>query len=221
MQGNDKIARARTERLLVEEIADDLVVYDLDNDHAHALNRTVALVWRKCDGERTVGAAATELSEDLGMVVTPLIVQDAIEQLAAANLLETEVTERHGMSRRQLLIKAGLTAAALPVLTSILAPTAAAAVSANTPNGQPCPNTAAPTTGSSTTYVTDAGCASRCCRRSRSGGVGSATCVACNTVDVPNGGGCTAAIVGANCTTPCATPGQSNCCNGAVSGHCN
>lgn len=208
MQGNDKIARARSERLLVEEIADDLVVYDLDNDHAHALNRTVALVWRKCDGERIVGAVATELSEELGMVITPLVVQDALEQLAAADLLETEVTERHGMSRRQLLVKAGLTAAALPVLTSILAPTAAAAASAGTANGGACTGSGAVGTFSASTT-----CASKCCERTAPGGGANGICRACNTT------GC-AALLTTNCTAACLTPGQTNCCN-STSGHCN
>ena len=45
---------ARRERLLVEELPDEVLVYDLDREKAHCLNRTAALIWNHCDGRTTV-----------------------------------------------------------------------------------------------------------------------------------------------------------------------
>ena len=40
--------RVRTERLLVQDVLDEIVVYDLDRNVAHSFNPTVASVWTEC-----------------------------------------------------------------------------------------------------------------------------------------------------------------------------
>ncbi len=48
--------------LLVEELGEDVVVYDLDRDQVHVLNPVAALVWKSSDGTRdgpAVGLADT------------------------------------------------------------------------------------------------------------------------------------------------------------------
>ena len=45
---------ARSEGVLVEEVEDELLVYDQRRDSSHRLNRTAAVVWRHCDGTRAV-----------------------------------------------------------------------------------------------------------------------------------------------------------------------
>jgi hypothetical protein len=44
---------ARKQDLLVRELADEVLVYDLANDEAHCLNETAAFVWMRCDGRNT------------------------------------------------------------------------------------------------------------------------------------------------------------------------
>jgi hypothetical protein len=173
MQANERIALARSQRLLVEEIESEVVVYDLDTDHAHLLNEVTAAVWRLCDGSSSVGSVATAVSNEIGTPVTPLVIQDAVEQLSNAGLLETEVTERHGMTRRQLIVRAGVAAVAIPVVTSIIAPTAAAAASAGLVTGSTC--------------TADSECASNCCK----GTGGTKTCISC-AIGTPTG-----------CNSPC------------------
>ena len=48
------LPRARHDRLVVEQIGDEILIYDTVNNCAHTLNRTAALVWKLCDGKRTV-----------------------------------------------------------------------------------------------------------------------------------------------------------------------
>ena len=48
------------EQLIIEEILDETIIYDLRRNRAHSLNRTAAFVWRHCDG-RTGGRALARL----------------------------------------------------------------------------------------------------------------------------------------------------------------
>src|SRR2546423_15689116 len=45
--------RARDARLVIQELPDELLVYDLERHRAHSLNRTAALVWRHCDWKKS------------------------------------------------------------------------------------------------------------------------------------------------------------------------
>ena len=56
---------ARRENLIVEELPDEVLVYDLTTDKAHCLNRTAALIWKNCDGEKTQGDLAALLQHEL------------------------------------------------------------------------------------------------------------------------------------------------------------
>lgn len=143
--------RARTDGLVVREVADELLVYDLATHKAVCLNRTAALVWKACDGSRTVGEVARALGGESGGRVPSEVVWLALAQLEQDGLLGGRVSRPPtlaGMSRRELMRRAGRAAVvALPVVASILAPTAAQA-------GSPC-NSGAPCT-------TNADCASGC-----------------------------------------------------------
>jgi DNA-binding MarR family transcriptional regulator len=118
---------ARNEALVVEELGDELLVYDLSRDEAHSLGTVAAQVWKACDGKTTIDELATRLGLDRDAVV------EAVEGLSTCYLLEDErgradVTK---LTRRGLSLKAaklGAAAAAAPLIVSIAAPTAAMAV---------------------------------------------------------------------------------------------
>ena len=57
--------RARTEGLVVRELPDELLVYDLERHRAHCLNPTAALVFKHCDGRRSVAQIARILRREL------------------------------------------------------------------------------------------------------------------------------------------------------------
>jgi len=124
---------ARQDNLLVQEIGNEVVVYDQERDQAHTLNRTAAFVWRNCDGETTVPQLAALVAVELGVAADEDVVWMALDRLSRANLLEGKV-ERPGkaVSRRELLRRmsvAGAAAVMLPMVTSLVAPTAAMAAS--------------------------------------------------------------------------------------------
>ncbi|HEV7397877.1 MAG TPA: PqqD family protein [Pyrinomonadaceae bacterium] len=124
--------RARTEGLVIQELPDEVLVYDRNSDKAHCLNQTAALVWKYCDGKTSVPNIAKRLEQDLKTErVDERIVWFALSQLNKDNLLEEEVTPPAllaGMNRREMVRVLGVAAVvALPLVTSIIAPTPAQA----------------------------------------------------------------------------------------------
>lgn len=117
---------ARRENLVVKTIADEVLVYDLEHHRAHRLNGAASAVWRLCDGTRTAGEIAAA-ARDRGAPVAPEAVDYALAELGRARLLAAPVA-RAGLTRRQLVQRLG-TAAALPLVASLVAPTAAQAQS--------------------------------------------------------------------------------------------
>lgn len=142
---NHAMPRARREELLVHELADEVLVYDLKRHKAHSLNKTAALVWQRCDGQTSLTEIARLLGEKLETEVDENVVLLALQQLDRAHLLGegSPLVETSRLSRRELMRTLGWSAAAaLPLVTSILAPTAQAQASACIPagGGLPCTN---------------------------------------------------------------------------------
>jgi len=122
--------RARTADLTTSSPGDEVVVYDRTNDRVHRLNRSAALVWRACDGERDVAAIGRLVGDELGVDEGETVARLALERLGRVNLLET-AAETGLTTRREAILRLGAAAAiALPIVTSILAPRADAASSA-------------------------------------------------------------------------------------------
>jgi hypothetical protein len=121
---------ARKEGLIVHSLSDEVLVYDLDQHKAHCLNKTAALVWNRCDGKTSVAELARKLGDEVGAPVDEQMVLLALDQLGRTRLLrqKTAPARTTGLSRRELIKRAGIGAAiALPIVTSILAPTPAQA----------------------------------------------------------------------------------------------
>ena len=139
--------QAREKGLLVRELDGEVVVYDLDRHEAHCLNPSAAAVFKRCDGQSTVGDLARELREELGPAVDERWVGLALEGLDGAHLLEGSLPPAPptGNARRDLLRQAGLGAALLlPAIVSMVAPTPAEAAATCIPQAactavpQPC-----------------------------------------------------------------------------------
>jgi hypothetical protein len=123
---------ARESKLLVRELAEEVLVYDEEGHRAHCLNRTAALVWKSCDGRTAVPAIAERVGAQLSTHVPEEVVWLALEQLAEFELLakRTAPPPSSLMSRRKMLRRLGIAAAvALPLITSVVSPTAADAQS--------------------------------------------------------------------------------------------
>ena len=84
------LPKARSDRLLVRELPEEILIYDQQSHKAHRLNRTVALVWQHCDGTRSPAVLARMLQEMLHVEDAEALVQLALEQLGRRNLLAEE-----------------------------------------------------------------------------------------------------------------------------------
>lgn len=126
------------EELIVRRVGDELIIYDLNRDQGHALNPTASFVFEQCDGQTSIEQIASRLAVELNVPQAKQVTTLALERLSRANLLvEQTLTENtYGISRRDLLKlagKAGLAAAMLPVVTTLLVPSAAHAQSGVVP----------------------------------------------------------------------------------------
>lgn len=138
---------AREARLLVRELAEEVLVYDEEGHRAHCLNQTAALVWKSCDGRTSVARIAERVGARMAAHVPEEVVWLALEQLAELDLLSTgaartatssNLAAPKVISRRKLLRRLGVAAAvSLPLITSVVSPTAAEAQSPC--NEQNCP----------------------------------------------------------------------------------
>ena len=129
------VPAARKEGLVVKELANEVLVYDLDRHKAHCLNQPAAKIWKLCDGQTTLPEITLKLNDELGLAVGEEVVLFALEQLGTARLLQEPVVRpavKTGISRRQAIQRLGLAAVAVPLVTSLLAPTAQAHTSCNT-----------------------------------------------------------------------------------------
>ena len=142
---NTKHPLARKEGLIVQELPEEVLVYDSENDKAHCLNQTAALVWKYCDGTTQVGDIARIIEKELGAPIKEEFVWLALDQLEKESLLEKEAEfslKNLGISRREVIKRIGLASmVALPIVTSLLNPMSAKAGICNVTCtvGQPIP----------------------------------------------------------------------------------
>jgi hypothetical protein len=134
------LPKARQEKIVIKQIADEVLVYDCARDKAHCLNPSAAAVWQRCDGRTTVGEIARLLGTD-SQTVNENIVWLALAELHRSHLLEEPQRLPQtilGMSRREAVRRIGLGAAiALPLVASITAPMPAQAATCKH-NNVPC-----------------------------------------------------------------------------------
>jgi len=133
MKNASRLPKARTDNLVIRELDDETLVYDMLRDEAHCLNRTAALVWKECDGTTNVTQAARALRRELDAPVDPDLVWLAVNQLERFHLLEADA-QSPAVSRRKLMLKYAPVVLSLPVIMSISAPTAAQAASCVCPS---------------------------------------------------------------------------------------
>ena len=209
---HEHIARpkARDEGLVIEELGDELLIYDRQTDAAHCLGAVAAQVFRSCDGERDV----TQIGR---LVSTPpderdALVDDAIAELSEKGLLiASTVTgngRSNGLSRRQVMGRMASIAAA-PLIVSVVAPAAQAATSSCQPGLGP----------TASCNVTDGCCAAnsdcrndRCCITNDNSTTAETNC--CSGTQNSANSNCVSCLPdsGTGCTKP------NDCCTAAGTG---
>ena len=140
-QNKQLMPQARRDGLVVQELSGEVLVYDVDSNKAHCLNSTAALVWQYCDGKTSISQIARAIEGAMNAPVDEDIIWLGVEQLNKSKLLRERTTvpdQKLGLSRRDVMKRIGLAAAvSLPVVTSIIAPTAAQAANC-LPAGSGC-----------------------------------------------------------------------------------
>jgi hypothetical protein len=136
------LPKSRSTEIVVQNFEHETLIYDLIVNKAFCLNQTSMMVWRMCNGENSILKISQNLSAHLNSEVSEDLVRLSLHQLQKENLLENSEEsqiELNRLSRRELIRRAGLASAiALPVISSVLAPTAAMAASAcSNPGGSP------------------------------------------------------------------------------------
>ena len=151
--------KPRSTRLLVEELVDELLIYDVERNEVHCLNGPAVRVWQLCDGERTVPEIARDLNSDMDPEAVESLVWSALDQFAEKHLLEgldpaaaaeiaseadaedvdaapsdleaapLDIYKPKGMTRRQMLLRVSMAIGLLPLVDSIVSPEAVLAQS--------------------------------------------------------------------------------------------
>jgi hypothetical protein len=185
---NSQAALARHEELVVQELPDELMVYDLKRHKAHCLNKTAAFIWHHCDGQTTVTELTGLLRQETGASVDEDVVWYTLDKLGKADLLEGKLNSpvKDSLSRRRMIRRLG-TIIVVPAVISLVAPTALAQATVITLNKKiPC--------GQCNNQDNPAGCASSTCCTGSCGGP-QRTCV-----QVP--GSAPPGMVNTSCTGP-------------------
>lgn len=107
---------------LLTPLANETLVYLHHLQKAICLNEVAAAVYARCDGETSLEVVAEEIG-------SREVVWQALDSLAEHGLIPSDTHRAAGLGRRQLLKLLG-SAACLPVVSSVLAPTPARAMSA-------------------------------------------------------------------------------------------
>lgn len=124
---------ARVDGIVVQTLPDEVLVYDLERHKAHCLNHTAARIWNYCDGQTCVTDLVQSLEGEMHTPVPEEVVWLALQQLGKARLLVEPIDVPPGgdkVSRREVMRRLGWgVVVALPLVTSIVVPTAVEAAS--------------------------------------------------------------------------------------------
>lgn len=135
---------SRKNSIIVQDTNEEILIYDLLTNKAYILNETSVFVWQMCDGTKDVSAISKALAKKTKQPEYEDIVWLALYQLNKANLLEKSEISLHkfeGANRREVIKKIGFASMiALPIVSSLITPTATHAASCSgsrniTPNG--------------------------------------------------------------------------------------
>jgi hypothetical protein len=142
----NNLPQVRHENIVVKDLENEVLIYDLTSHKAYTLNETSAIVWNLCDGKTSVPQITQQLAKQLNMPVGEEIVWLALDSFKKENLLtdsENIEIDYQGLSRRQVIRKVGLASMiALPIVSSLIAPSAsyASSVRGTQLNGTTCTN---------------------------------------------------------------------------------
>lgn len=132
---------SRKSNLVIQELENEVLIYDLSQNKAFSLNETSAIIWEACTGENSVSDIKKQINNQLNASVSEDFVWLALEQFKKDNLLENAndiFIDFGGLSRREVIRRIGLSSlAAIPIITTLVAPVAAQ-VASSACRAMPC-----------------------------------------------------------------------------------
>lgn len=110
--------------LLVEEVLDETLVYDLDGHRAHCLNAPAGFLLRNADGTRSVEDLVAMARSEFGADTGPKAVEVGLERLRRAGLIEWDGARRavEGIDRRRMLKQLAAIGVVLPTVLTLASP---------------------------------------------------------------------------------------------------
>lgn len=125
--------KTRNENIVVQEMENEILIYDLKTNKAFCLNETSAMIYNLCDGKNSVAEINQALNKTLNQPISEDLIWLALDNFKKESLFEEgeqiEIKFK-GLNRRQVIKKVGLASmVVLPIVSSIVAPTAAHAAS--------------------------------------------------------------------------------------------
>ncbi len=200
--------QARTDALLVEQVDAETVVYDTESKQVHCLGPLAAAVFAHCDGRTAPARLATLAGERLGTAVGEDEVAAALSQLEERRLLARPPLVLHdGLSRREMMrrsVLAGAAVAAVPLITSIAAPTAAMAVTGIPTGCTGCGKNSDCRSGHCCQNVAGKKCNQTCCVQDNN---------SCQLVDKNCKSNCACTVPLAGCDNVVCPPTTTKCCS--------
>ncbi|NNE65998.1 MAG: PqqD family protein [Pyrinomonadaceae bacterium] len=130
----------RKHDIVVREVADETLVYDISRNRAFCLNPTSAAIWKLCDGTLSIEDIALRLGMETEKDVNDDLVWLAVSQFSKEGLLDRKPSnlDLNEYSRRSAVKRIAVTSTlALPIIASLVAPAAAQTASCLPPN-DPC-----------------------------------------------------------------------------------
>lgn len=142
------VPQAASEGIVVQELNDEILVCDTKTNKVYCLNQTASEVWRECDGQTEISGIAGRLTNRLNSKFTDELVEFTLVELSKQNLLTVDYSKtapiNGGLSRRETVKRLAIGSAfALPIISSVMMPSAAHAQSScdpllAQPNGCAC-----------------------------------------------------------------------------------
>ncbi len=194
----NKLPKARGNNIVVQELKDETLIYDLKENKAFCLNETAGIVFSACNGRTDFD----ELKKQSGF--SDDLIYLTLDELKRQGLIEDEYHSPFaGMKRREVIRKIGFASMiALPLITGLVAPTAAMAASGTAGTAGACTSSAQCQPGLTCTSCSGGSC-----------GTGRQACCIPGSSVGPGG------IVNATGTAvTCAVNARAQCCSGMTSG---
>src|ERR1700733_13956171 len=88
MPTDNRKPKARQTDLVVQEQGEETLIYDTKTHQAHCLTRLTGLIWRHCDGRRSLTELAAIVHRQLQIPEDQQLVEVTLQELQQANLLQ-------------------------------------------------------------------------------------------------------------------------------------